>query len=294
LKASDIGVAMGSGSDVAKEAAALILLKNDFASIPVAIEMGRLVFDNLRKVTLYLMPMGSYTEFMAVLPNVFLGMQLPLSSYLQVCFTITNDVVMSISLMYEKAEADLMLRKPRNTRTDRLADWRLFVQIYLFLGLMAWPCCMAMWFVWMDQNGLRFYDVILVYNKWKDGWQGKSATELASLVYTGQCIFYVTMVFIQYGNLLAIRNRRVSMLQSNPLWGPRRNLVVPVGMVGTALIAIVNLYGPGLQKVFNTTPIPGRFWGPPFGFALGILIMDELRKLIVRTYPKSIVAKIAW
>lgn len=58
LKAADIGVAMGSGSDVAKEAAALILLNNDFASIPVAIEMGRLVFDNLKKVTLYLMPVS--------------------------------------------------------------------------------------------------------------------------------------------------------------------------------------------------------------------------------------------
>lgn len=94
------------------------------------------------------------------------------------------------------------------------------------------------------------------------------------------------MVFIQYGSLLAIRNRRVSILQSNPLWGPRRNLIVPCGMVGTALIAVTNLYGPGLQAVFNTTPIPAMFWGPPFGFALGILIMDELRKLIVRTYPK--------
>jgi len=294
LKASDIGVAMGSGSDVAKEAAALILLNNDFASIPVAIEMGRLVFDNLKKVTLYLMPVGSYTEFMGVFANVLLGMQIPLSSYLQVCFSITNDVVMSISLMYEKAEADLMLRKPRNARTDRLTDWRLFFQIYLFLGLMAWPCCMAMWFVYMHQNGLGFYDVILTYNQWQDGWKGKTADELSNLVNTGQCIYYVTMVFIQYGNLLAIRNRRVSLLQSNPLWGPRQNLIVPMGMVGTALIAIVNLYGPGLQKVFNTTPIPAMFWGPPFGFALAILIVDELRKLIVRTYPKSIVAKMAW
>jgi sodium/potassium-transporting ATPase subunit alpha len=74
-------------------------------------------------------------------------MQLALSSYLQVCFSITNDVVMSVSLMYEKPEAgeqhyfpscspgliiiDLMLRKPRNARTDRLTDWRFFIQIYL-------------------------------------------------------------------------------------------------------------------------------------------------------------------
>jgi sodium/potassium-transporting ATPase subunit alpha len=97
---------------------------------------------------------------------------------------------------------------------------------------------------------------------------------------------YVTMVFMQYGGLLAVRNRRVSILQSNPLWGPRRNYAVPLGMIATALIAVLNLYGPGLQRVFGTAPIPGMFWGVPFSFALGILCMDEVRKLIVRTYPK--------
>jgi sodium/potassium-transporting ATPase subunit alpha len=294
LKAADIGVAMGSGSDVAKEAAALILLNNDFASIPVAIEMGRLVFDNLKKVTLYLMPVGSYTEFMAVVANVIFGMQIPLSSYLQVCFSITNDVVMSISLMYEKAEADLMMRKPRNARTDRLTDWRLFFQIYLFIGLMAWPCAMSMWFVYMDQQGFGFHDIFLAYNNWTAGYHDYSAEQLTHFVSVGQCIYYVTMVFMQYGNLLAIRNRRVSLLQSNPLWGPRKNLAVPIGMVATALIAVINLYGPGLQSVFLTAPIPGMFWGPPFAFGLGILCVDEIRKLIVRTYPKSIVAKMAW
>lgn len=94
------------------------------------------------------------------------------------------------------------------------------------------------------------------------------------------------MVFLQYGGLLSVRNRRVSILTSNPLWGPRRNFFVPVGMVGTALIAVTNLYGPGLEQVFGTAHIPGKFWGIPFGLALGILIMDETRKLIVRTYPK--------
>jgi sodium/potassium-transporting ATPase subunit alpha len=57
-------------------------------------------------------------------------------------------------------------------------------------------------------------------------------------------------------------------------------------MLATAAIAVINLYGPGLQTVFNMRPIPGMFWGLPFSFALGILMMDELRKLIVRTYPK--------
>ena len=94
------------------------------------------------------------------------------------------------------------------------------------------------------------------------------------------------MIFMQYGGLLAVRNRRVSILNSNPLWGPRRNLAVPAGMLATALIGVGNLYGPGLQNVFATTPIPSKFWGIPFTFALGILIMDEIRKSIVRSYPK--------
>jgi len=229
-----------------------------------------------------------------VFANVFLGMQLALSSYLQVCFSITNDVVMSISLMYEKPEADLMLRKPRNARTDRLTDWRFFVQIYLFIGLMMWPCAMSMWFLYMSQQGLRFHDVIGVYDRWTGGLRGYTTDQLTYFVSVGNCIYYVTMVFMQYGGLLAVRNRRVSIIHSNPLWGPRQNLAVPVGMLATALIAVANLYGPGLQKVFSTTPIPAMYWGIPFSFALGILIMDELRKLIVRTYPKSIIAKMAW
>lgn len=94
------------------------------------------------------------------------------------------------------------------------------------------------------------------------------------------------MVFMQYGGLLSVRNRRVSILQSNPLWGPRRNWAVPMGMIGTMLLAVINLYGAGIQRVFGTHPIPGMFWGLPFAFAFGILMVDETRKLLVRTYPK--------
>jgi len=240
------------------------------------------------------MPAGTYTEFLTVFANVFLGMQLALSAYLQVCFSITNDVVMSISLMYEQPESDLMARKPRNVRTERLTDWRFFFQIYLFIGLMMWPCAMSMWFLYMSDQGLGFYDVILVYNQWQDGFHGFTIEQLTNFVFTGECVYYVTMIFMQYGGLLAVRNRRVSILNSNPLWGPRRNLAVPAGMLATALIGVGNLYGPGLQNVFATTPIPSKFWGIPFTFALGILIMDEIRKSIVRSYPKSIIAKMAW
>ena len=99
-----------------------------------------------------------------------------------------------------------MLRKPRNARTDRLTDWRFCFQIYLvrrqscfhpgcrltdpvkFIGLMMWPCAMSMWFLYMSQQGLGFHKVILVYDKWTDGWQGYSGDQLAHFVSVGQCI----------------------------------------------------------------------------------------------------------
>lgn len=83
LQVADIGVAMGAGSDIAQDAADIVLLNNDFASIPIAIENGRLVFENLKKVIVYLYPTGCYTEAIAVIANIFLGMQIPLSSFLQ-------------------------------------------------------------------------------------------------------------------------------------------------------------------------------------------------------------------
>jgi len=94
------------------------------------------------------------------------------------------------------------------------------------------------------------------------------------------------MVFIQYGVLLSIRTRRASIFQSFPFWGPHRNNVLPISMAASAVITCIVLYGPGLQSVFSTVPIPGRHWGIPWSFALGVLAIDEARKLFIRTYPK--------
>ncbi|KAL2917120.1 hypothetical protein HK105_203184 [Polyrhizophydium stewartii] len=298
LKASDIGVAMGAGSDVAKEAAAMVLLNNDFSSILVAIENGRLVFENLKKVILYLMPVGSYAEFMCVAINFYLGTQIPLSSYLQVIFCVTHDIVMSVALMYEKAESDLMRRKPRNARTDRLTDWRFFVQIYLFIGLMAWPSCMFVFFNYFSRQGLGFYDVFMTFDRW--GVLGATSPDvvdpavLAGWLAAAQCCYSACQVGLQLFIYLAIRNRRTSILESNPFFGKGFNPVVYLTFPLTYAIAVCNYYGPGIQSVFGTAPIPVIYWFIPWGFGLAILVMDEIRKLIVRTYPKSFVAKIAW
>ncbi|CEP00981.1 unnamed protein product (mitochondrion) [Plasmodiophora brassicae] len=297
LKTADIGMAMGAGSDVAKEAAQVILLNNDFASIPVAIENGRLVFENLRKVALYILPAGAYTEMMAVATNVYFGMQLPLTPYQQVVFCILQDVTMSISLMYEKPESDLMSQPPRNTRTTHLVDWRFGVQVVLFIGVFIWVSCFGMFFLYWHWQGFGFYDLMFVFGAWKDGYKGFSLAELDSKLAVSQSIFYVTMTIMQIGNILSTRNRRMSTIHSNPLWGPRRNPVLIVCILVSLSVALLNVYvstSPGNPNIFRFGYVPGIFWLLPVPLAIALLLADELRKFIVRNCPTSWVANVAW
>jgi sodium/potassium-transporting ATPase subunit alpha len=83
LKAADVGIAMGSGSDIAIEAADMVLL-DSFASVVEAVQYGRVVFDNLKKVICYLLPAGSFAEFWPVMTNVLFGLPQILSSFLMI------------------------------------------------------------------------------------------------------------------------------------------------------------------------------------------------------------------
>lgn len=163
LKAADVGIAMGSGSDVAMEAADMILLE-DFSAIVTAIEYGRLVYDNLKKVILYLLPAGSWSELWPVIINTFMGLPQPLSSIEMIIICVITDVGPALSLIMEKPEADLLTRKPRNPKTDRLADSRLLLQAYGFLGMIEMICSMAIAFWHFSRRGFPFSSLWLGFS----------------------------------------------------------------------------------------------------------------------------------
>ena len=123
LKNADIGVAMGiSGNDVAKDAADVIIMDDNFASIVNGVKEGRVLFDNLKKSITYTLT-HMIPEVVPILLNLSIGYPLALNPLLLLTIDLMTELAPAISLAYEEPESDIMDRKPRNSKTDRLTNF---------------------------------------------------------------------------------------------------------------------------------------------------------------------------
>jgi sodium/potassium-transporting ATPase subunit alpha len=146
LKKANIGIAMGiMGSAVSKEAADMILVDDNFASIVNGVEEGRLVFDNLKKSIAYTLS-SNIPEIAPFLCFITIRTPSPLTTILILAVDLGTDMIPAISMAYENAESDIMLRKPRDAKTDRLVTKKLIYFAYLQIGIIQ--AC-AGFFTWM-------------------------------------------------------------------------------------------------------------------------------------------------
>merc|ERR1712165_109110 len=135
LKKADIGVAMGiAGSDVSKQAADMILLDDNFASIVTGVEEGRLIFDNLKKSIAYTLS-SNIPEISPFLFFMMVQIPQPLSTVLILCIDLGTDMLPAISFAYENPELDIMDRFPRNSKRDHLVNAKLISFAYLQIGI---------------------------------------------------------------------------------------------------------------------------------------------------------------
>jgi len=122
-----------------------------------------------------------------------------------------------------------------------------------------------------------------------------SADKFTAILNEASSIYFVNLVVMQWFNLMAVRTRRLSILQHPPLFRKETsNWYLFPAIIFALLIAIFFLYVPKFQTVLGTYFVPAAHWFLPMGFGMGILLLDEGRKFCARKWPKGLAAKIAW
>jgi calcium-translocating P-type ATPase len=264
LKRADIGIAMGrSGTDVAREAADIVLLDDNFASIVAAIEEGRAVYANIRKFLTYILT-SNVPELIPYLAFVLFRIPLPLTLIQILAVDLGTDMVPALALGAEAPDPGVMRRPPRPAQ-QRLLDRGLLLRAYLLLGPIEAAAAMAAFFIVLRAAG----------------WRYGAPLGLKDPVYlqaTTACL--TAIVVMQVANLFVCRSERRSAFASGLLNNP---LLFAGILVEGALILLID-YTPSGNRLFGTSPLPGWAWWLPVPFAFGMIAVEELRKAIVRRH----------
>ncbi|KAJ6637038.1 Sodium/potassium-transporting ATPase subunit alpha [Pseudolycoriella hygida] len=345
LKKADIGVAMGiAGSDVSKQAADMILLDDNFASIVTGVEEGRLIFDNLKKSIAYTLT-SNIPEISPFLAFILCDIPLPLGTVTILCIDLGTDMVPAISLAYETAESDIMKRPPRNPFQDKLVpaislayetaesdimkrqprnpfsdklvpaislayeapesdimkrqprdpyrdnlvNRRLISMAYGQIGMIQAAAGFFVYFVIMAENGFLPTKLFGI----RETWDSKAVNDLTdsygqewtyrdrkTLEYTCHTAFFVSIVVVQWADLIVCKTRRNSIVHQG-----MRNWALNFGLVFETALAAFLSYCPGMDKGLRMYPLKFVWWLPALPFMLSIFIYDEVRRFYLRRNP---------
>ncbi|MCL5070074.1 MAG: cation-transporting P-type ATPase [Actinobacteria bacterium] len=270
LKEANIGIAMGiSGTDVAREAADMILTDDNFASIVSAIEEGRAVFENLRKFISYILT-SNIPEAVPFIMMVIFKIPLPLTVMQILAIDLGTDMLPSLALAAEPPEPGIMNKPPR-PRKERLLTGKNLAKAYLFLGPVEAAVAMfAFLFVYYD-NGITFAKLRQI--------GANPANYINDRIYqTATTANHAAITMSQIGNAFAWRSNYESVFKI----GFFKNKLLFWGILGEIIIINALIYIPKLNTVFNHYPLNWNYWLIAIAFIPSVLIVEELRKLIVR------------
>jgi sodium/potassium-transporting ATPase subunit alpha len=260
LKKADIGIAMGiSGTDVAKEAADMILLDDNFATIVNAVEEGRTVFENIRKFITYIFAHGTPEAIPYILFALF-KIPLPLTVMQILAIDLGTETIPALALGIQPPESDVMHRPPRPGGKS-LIDLKLLFRGYIFLGLIS------------TIGVLVAYFTVLIRGGWHWGMELPIDSVLTRQASTAT---FLGIVIMQIGTVFACRT------QSEPVFktGLFSNRMVLWGIAAELLLSAFIIYHPLGNRIFSTAPISYDIWLLMVPFMLVVFFADEARKYI--------------
>jgi magnesium-transporting ATPase (P-type) len=265
LKEANIGIAMGvSGTDVARDAADLILLDDSFASIVHAVESGRAIYENIRKFIVYVFA-HNWAELTPFILYVMLNIPLPLLVVQVLAIDLGIDVIPSLALSREQPEKGIMQEPPRSV-TERLFNKGVFLRS-LYIGLIisagAMFGCLSTW----STGGWHF-----------------GTLSISNPVYIkGTTMTFAGIVVAQVGNVLACRTSKTSVFKTSL----RSNKWIWLGIAAQISILSAIVYVPLLQNAFGTAPLGLNDWLFLTMLAIIIIFAEEIRKFFARRLPRQ-------
>ncbi|MDG6778836.1 cation-transporting P-type ATPase [Thiomicrorhabdus sp. zzn3] len=233
LKQADIGIAMGSGTDVAKEAADMILLDDNFKSIVSAVEEGRAVYFNIKKLTTYILS-SNVPEIVPYVMQFFLKIPLPLSVIQILLIDLGSDQLPGLGLGSEKPEKHIMQRPPVG-KGEKILDWEVFKRGYFMNGLFEAGAAMFAFLGFLFLNGWEYghLDISDEFHR-----QAMTMTLLGAIT-------------CQMANVFTLRSWEGS------LWAmTSTNKMIWFGVAVEGVFILAILYVPAVQSVFNTATVP--------------------------------------
>ncbi|MBT6717000.1 MAG: HAD-IC family P-type ATPase [Nitrospina sp.] len=245
LRAANIGAAMGkSGTDVAREAAELVIIDDNFATIVKGVEKGRIAYDNIRKVIFMLISTGA-AEVVLVLLAVATGMPLPLTAVQLLWLNLVTQGIQDVSMGFEPGEGDELKRRPRDIREP------IFNHLMIERSLIV--------AVWVGLLGFFLFKYLL---------------DSGLPVETARNSLLLLMVLFENVHMFNCRSETKSAFKIPPMQNP----ILLFGVLGAFLFHVLAMYHPWGQRVLKTHPVNGNTWMLIIGLALTILLLMEWHK----------------
>ncbi len=279
LKKADIGIAMGiAGTEVAKEAADMVLTDDNFASIVNAIEEGRAVYANIKKFVTYIFS-HNMTEAWPFIVQIMFNIPLALPVMQVLAIDLGTDIVPALALGTETPEPGTMDCGPRGPK-DRLVDARLLVRALLWLGSIQTALCFSGFFFLYRSFG--YHDLLHLPRSDFLPYSARLSTHEGYIYVLSTAAFLAGVIATQIGNAYACRTRLTSVFRI----GFFSNRFLLMGILFELALVNVLIYVRPFQKIFELAPLPFRFWAFLFVFPPIMFFAEEGRKALVRRWMR--------
>lgn len=264
LKKADVGIAMGSGTEVAKQSADAVLMDDHFATIVKAIEEGRTVYENIRRFITYMLS----SNLPEAVPYIFFfatGLPLALPVPLVLAIDLGTDILPGMALGTELPHKGLMNIGPRS-RKEHILTRGVYFRAFGFLGLLSAAMSMGLFWFYLKSHG----------------WSGEPLSWSDPLYLQATTLTFASIIFAQIGNGLSCRSRRDSLF-SIGWWSNRYYLIAVV--IQLSVLGILVFFTP-LAHVFGTAPFDPIYWWAIVAVTLIVLVAEEGRKGAMRYFQK--------